>query len=193
MLNPHTGLIFPQFHVIFDNDFTTVLYLQKQEVPPDWAKLVLNFSEKTTNEFYDLTKTWFCGQSDEDADEIIMSPNKEASPLVSKGGNDSLHLGPDSTLSTPPIISQMQSSDGDSPSPASPNSKGGDNISMPTMINLETAGLRRPPRIAEKNKSRMSFTTIITKLCVFRTVLSSCLQPTFALSIGQAPVNSLIH
>ncbi len=167
-------------------------YLQKQEVPPNWAKLVLNSSEKTTNEFYDLTKTWFCGQSDEAADEIIMSPNKGASPLVSKGENGSLTKGTNSTLPTPPIISQTQPSDGDSQSPALPNSEGGDDMGMPTMINLETVGLRRLSRIAERNKSRMSFTTIITKLCVFGTVLSSCLQPTFALSTGQAAVNSFI-
>ncbi|KAL7462348.1 hypothetical protein ACHAXS_002729, partial [Conticribra weissflogii] len=36
VLNPNTGLISPQFHVVFDDDFTTVPYLRKQEVPPNW-------------------------------------------------------------------------------------------------------------------------------------------------------------
>ncbi len=30
----------PQFHVIFDDDFTTVPYLRSSQVPPFWADLV---------------------------------------------------------------------------------------------------------------------------------------------------------
>lgn len=58
VLNPNTGLISPQFHVAFDDDFTTVPHLRKWSVPPNWANLVWSSSEKTTAEFYDSTKTW---------------------------------------------------------------------------------------------------------------------------------------
>ena len=40
ILNPHTGHVSPQFHVVYDNDFTTVPYLRSVDVPPHWAKLV---------------------------------------------------------------------------------------------------------------------------------------------------------
>jgi hypothetical protein len=40
VLNPRMGLIFPQFHVIFDDLITTVPYTKKSEVSPNWAKLV---------------------------------------------------------------------------------------------------------------------------------------------------------
>ena len=71
VLNPKTGLVSPQFHVVFDNDFTTVPHLRKGTVPPNWAKLVANSREKSTNEFYDLSKTWFEPIPDESADEMV--------------------------------------------------------------------------------------------------------------------------
>ncbi len=40
ILNPKMGHISPQFHVIYDDDFTTVLYLCTATVPPHWAALV---------------------------------------------------------------------------------------------------------------------------------------------------------
>jgi hypothetical protein len=40
ILNPCTGHIFPQFHVVYDDDFTTVPYLRTATVPPHWAELV---------------------------------------------------------------------------------------------------------------------------------------------------------
>ena len=40
IFNPCTGHISPQFHVIFDDDFTTVPYLRTATIPPYWADLV---------------------------------------------------------------------------------------------------------------------------------------------------------
>jgi hypothetical protein len=40
ILNPRTGLVSPQFHVVYDNDFTTVPYLRTAAVPLHWAELV---------------------------------------------------------------------------------------------------------------------------------------------------------
>ncbi len=40
ILNPRTGHVSPQFHVVYDDDYTTVPYLRSAEVPPHWAKLV---------------------------------------------------------------------------------------------------------------------------------------------------------
>ncbi len=56
VLNPKTGLVSPQYHVIFDDNFTTVLHLCNDTVPENWAKLVAR-SLEMTDEFYDLTKT----------------------------------------------------------------------------------------------------------------------------------------
>jgi hypothetical protein len=40
VLNPRTGHVSPQFHVVFSNDFTAVPYLCTATVPPHWADLV---------------------------------------------------------------------------------------------------------------------------------------------------------
>ena len=40
VLNPRTGHVSPQFHVIYDDDFTTVPYLRTGKVPEHWAELV---------------------------------------------------------------------------------------------------------------------------------------------------------
>ncbi len=40
ILNPRTGHVSPQFHVVFDDDFTTVQYLCTGMVPSHWADFV---------------------------------------------------------------------------------------------------------------------------------------------------------
>jgi hypothetical protein len=40
ILNPKTGHISPQFHVVYNDDFTTVPYLLTATVPPHWAALM---------------------------------------------------------------------------------------------------------------------------------------------------------
>ena len=45
ILNPRTGHVSLQFHVVYDDDFTTASYLRSGEVPPHWAQLVQVSSE----------------------------------------------------------------------------------------------------------------------------------------------------
>ena len=45
ILNPRTGHVSPQFHVVYDDDFITVPYLRTGKVPPHWEnKLVQVFN-----------------------------------------------------------------------------------------------------------------------------------------------------
>ena len=60
----------PQFHVVFDDYFTTVLHLRKGTVPKNWELLVQNSRERSTDEFYDLTKTWFQATQDKTAEDL---------------------------------------------------------------------------------------------------------------------------
>ena len=75
VLNPKTGLVSPHYnavsHVVFLGEFTTVPHLRKGVIPPNWAKMVEGSCEKTTSEFYDLTKTWFDPANDETADKKL--------------------------------------------------------------------------------------------------------------------------
>eukprot|EP00957_Ditylum_brightwellii_P144229 10989028-Ditylum_brightwellii.AAC.1 len=36
VLNLQTGHVSPQYHIVFDNEFTTVPYLDSDETPPNW-------------------------------------------------------------------------------------------------------------------------------------------------------------
>jgi hypothetical protein len=38
--SPYRTCVSPQFHVIFDDDFTTVPYLRTATIPPYWADLI---------------------------------------------------------------------------------------------------------------------------------------------------------
>ena len=64
VLNPKTGLVSPQYHVVYDDQFSTVHHMCDLKVPPNWPQLVKNSSELVTTEQYDLTKTWFKGLHD---------------------------------------------------------------------------------------------------------------------------------
>ena len=50
VMNLQTGHVTPQFHVVFDDGFTTVPYLEKENAPPNWVDL---FNHHT--EHYDST------------------------------------------------------------------------------------------------------------------------------------------
>mmetsp|Transcript_5612 Transcript_5612/g.10246 ORF Transcript_5612/g.10246 Transcript_5612/m.10246 type:complete len:106 (+) Transcript_5612:126-443(+) len=42
VINLKTGLVSPQFHVVFNNDFTMVTHLRKGTIPSNWKALVKN-------------------------------------------------------------------------------------------------------------------------------------------------------
>ena len=67
-MNPKTGIMSPQFHLVFDDNFETVPHLHAGTVPENWADLVTSSREKSTEGFYDITKTWFYGEVDITAD-----------------------------------------------------------------------------------------------------------------------------
>ena len=64
VLNPKTGLVSPQYHVVFDDDFSTVPNLRAGSMPENWKVLGQHSREKSADDFYDVTKTWFEGAID---------------------------------------------------------------------------------------------------------------------------------
>ena len=64
VLNPKTGLVSPQYHLLFYDDFSTVPHLQANTVPENWAEIVKNSRFQSVDGFYDVTKTWFNGIPD---------------------------------------------------------------------------------------------------------------------------------
>ena len=51
VMNPKTGLVSPQFHLVFGDNFETVPHLRSGTVPDNWSDLVTNSREKSTEVF----------------------------------------------------------------------------------------------------------------------------------------------
>ncbi len=166
----------PQFHMVFNDHFATVPFMEKNEVPPHWAKLIENSHEKVTEEHYELAKTWLFPDA-KPGDISLPEQNQN----VSNNSNGILfdqekinHNFSQNLLSTgtqPPIhvgLSDYSDATGISqnedyiqcpllpPVSSSPNgemtlSQGEDSLLVPRLINLETSGLRRSSQLAALN------------------------------------------
>jgi len=58
VFNPRTGQVSPQYHVVFDDTFSTVPYMDAGTEPSHWHDLLKYSSEKATDEDFDLTEEW---------------------------------------------------------------------------------------------------------------------------------------
>ena len=56
--NSTTGRVSPQYHVVFDDDLSTVPYMEAGTLPPNWEDLVKYSSEMATTTDVDLADTW---------------------------------------------------------------------------------------------------------------------------------------
>ena len=80
VLNPKTLIVSPQYHLVFDDEFSTVPFMRDGEVPPHWSELVQHSAELVTNEEFDLATTWANSYIDNDTEaaldeEVLQSPN----------------------------------------------------------------------------------------------------------------------
>ena len=64
VMNPKSGLVSPQFNLVFDDNFETVPHIWDGTVLQNWAELVASSKEKSIEGFYEVTKTWFEGVVD---------------------------------------------------------------------------------------------------------------------------------
>ena len=58
VLNPRTLHVSPQFHLVFDDEFSTVPFLSNGEIPPHWSDLVSRSAQLVTSEEFDLATSW---------------------------------------------------------------------------------------------------------------------------------------
>ena len=40
VLNPETGNVSPQFHVVFDDEFSTIPFMREGTISPNWTDIV---------------------------------------------------------------------------------------------------------------------------------------------------------
>ena len=97
VLNPRTGHVSPQFHVIFDDKFSTVPFLIKGEVPPNWEKLVRESSQQVHHETDVDTSQVFLDQQPPDEGDALSdeTTSHEGEILPSNEGGTTLPLSSD--------------------------------------------------------------------------------------------------
>ena len=83
VLNPGTGHVSPQYHLVFDDEFTTVRHLREGTVPCNWKELVLSSSFSSTDEQYSLNDTWLNQNSLDPEDPNSVPPVSASRPLPS--------------------------------------------------------------------------------------------------------------
>ena len=82
VFNPTTGRVSPQYHVVFDDDFTTVPFMEAGEVPPNWSDLCKHSAESATDESVDMALEWISGLSDVEKDCQIGTANQITNPFA---------------------------------------------------------------------------------------------------------------
>ena len=94
-MNLSTGLTSPQYHVTFDDEFTTVPYLTSNNPPPNWIRLIKTATERATDDNETLSQKWLSSSTNNHDNQ------SDSNPPVDK-----------QKLSTPDSLSQPGSGGG---------------------------------------------------------------------------------
>ena len=154
VLNPYTGLVSPQYHIVFDDHFQTLPGLRGTEIPDSWKTIC---KHNSTNS--------------DDTDKRFTLPSE----IVESGGDDSVPSIEDLSPSSPyerdrmkngRIMNPEDSDDDDETirkrgrKKSSKDTSRDNEDSEPltkSFINLKTSGLRRSERIRKQTSSYLSF------------------------------------
>ena len=170
VMNPKTGHVSPQYHVVFDDTFSTVSHMREGTIPSNWNEMCKNATECATDEEFDLAHTWFRDNnkqpmgakltdpfvvvSDQSGDKKTSASEGEANtPNLGKDGEGANVVAADSNIEStarPKTVSfaDEQKTDAVTTSTASaalPKERATE--MMPKMINLSESGLRRSERL----------------------------------------------
>lgn len=168
VLNPRTGHVSPQYHVVFDDDFTTLPYIRQGLEPPNWEHLVARSRELYATRDLEMDINWATqtGTSISEGD-ITPHTNEATSPSNESAETDASDLSQVNdmvaTSSTSQVSEPLLSEPRSAPSTTILVSEGDEDSSdlifgkpdtdiptealkLPKMKNLETIGLRRSKR-----------------------------------------------
>ena len=141
VLNLKTGLVSPQYHLIFDDEFSTVKYLTTSTPPPNWAHLIKHNREQATSEQEALSHRWLHPHETDEPEQTTVAASMEfTSPPSSDPGRD--HPGLSKAAEVPHAPSTSTT-----PKPQSHESAGEMIQEESPFVQLETLGLRRSNRI----------------------------------------------
>ena len=154
ILNIQTGLVSPQYHVVFDDSFSTVQYLDSSTPPPNWTKLIASSSDKISDLDATTPSTWFyphlqphttqvsegaaLSSAQQNVSSILRSDKHHTKKVRFHPNLSTLDTSPSSTRTNSPSISEAQQS-----------AREDDTDDVP-LLDLETMGLRRSQRLAQR-------------------------------------------
>ena len=153
VLNLKTGLVSPQFHVVYDDNFTTVSCLSSADPPPSCLNILKHSTESATDEETQLAYAWL---HPDDTNHTNNSPSVTFHPNVT---TEPSPLPPKEQPLSPPS---------NKPSIKTNNhrvtsSKGaGEEERSNTFLDINTMGLRRSPRIAALPPRRAKYGLLAT-------------------------------
>jgi elongation factor G len=97
VFNPRTGRVSPQYHVVFDDTFSTVPFMDNGTVPPHWADLHKHSTKRATDEEFNFDEEWMKenpGKSFQFVNDIFGgSIPKEFIPAITKGFENAMTNG----------------------------------------------------------------------------------------------------
>ena len=147
VLNLKTGLVSPQYHVVYDDEFTTVEYLSSTTPPPNWLHLVRVASEKAPLDDEDIPPTWLYPSTESTTNQ----PKPTPISAPESAAEQKIETNPSSvpTIASQSDVTITQASE----------SAGGGTASAhhSPFVNLESLGLRRSQRIAALPTQTYSF------------------------------------
>ena len=167
VLNLRTGLVSPQSHLIFDDEFSTVKYLSSTDPPPNWLHLIKHNCEKATSDQEELSQRWLYPHLDKTDDTSRRSDPGESQPSlppasatninpVSSHNITATSSPPSSTIDTPTHESAGEEDTTDSP-----------------FVQLETLGLRRSERIKALPKRTKPYGLLVLAMSAIATATTS--------------------
>jgi hypothetical protein len=124
VFNPPTGRVSPQYHVVFDDTFLTVPFMDNSMVPPHWADLHKHSTERATNEEFNLAEEW-----------MKKMPDQVDVPVASSRLTDPFALIPDQNQA-PKLASNNTSPEASVTLPAS---KGANKCTLASVSSLTSA------------------------------------------------------
>jgi hypothetical protein len=173
VLHLTTGHVSPQYHVVFDDDFSTVENLRLGTVPTNWTELNLTQTEAATDDNFQLSKEWLQESSRDDAhaahniewlttelSQPLSLPNEGAAEnmadatgavnTVNEGAVNTANEGAVNTASEGAVTTASNNAtrlsiSADVPIAMTPQELR-NFLQMPPPINFEEAGLRRGTR-----------------------------------------------
>ena len=94
ILTPVTGHVFPQYHVVYDETFSTVSHMRDETIPTTWDKICKNSVESATSNAFDLAEIWFKQLSDTSEDPVTdtFAANAGGRALTSEGAANKTNL-----------------------------------------------------------------------------------------------------